>query len=270
LRTVERRATGSAAFVAPALAHKLHRRRDMTIEALWRGLLVAALATPAGLGCSGHGVASTDAGCSPSGTSCAATACCQTPFDMCLASGSDKICENAAPPRCDLSASSNLPGVSIQFPEASCSFSLTQAAAGLQIAYQVVVARPLNGVHPTPTDDGRCQTPGASELIVGFDLSDDNQRYCLCDVGLCQAQPFTTALAAGTYAATIAWDGRNWSGPSDTGNPEGAAFPVGTFQLTLSASGTWADPDAGNPEPDAGALGTSYAVTAVRQIVITN
>jgi hypothetical protein len=78
---------------------------------------------------------------------------------MCLASGTDKICENAIPPQCDLPSSSNLPGVSIQFPDAPCTFSLAQAAAGIHVAYQVVVAQNLVGVHPTPADAGHCETP---------------------------------------------------------------------------------------------------------------
>lgn len=182
---------------------------------------------------------------------------------MCLASGTDKICENAIPPQCDLPSSSNLPGVSIQFADAPCTFSLAQAAAGIHVAYQVVVAQTLSRVHPTPGDAGHCQAPGASGLIVGFSFDGGGQRYCLCDTGLCPATTFTTTPAAGTTDATIDWDGRNWSGPSDTGNPEGAAFPVGTYQLTLTAAGTWDDPDAGS-------AGRSYTVTGTRTIVLTN
>ena len=36
------------------------------------------------------------------------------------------------------------------------------------------------------------------------------------------------------------WDGRNWYGPSDTGNPKGPAFPAGSYVLELSAQGTHA------------------------------
>jgi hypothetical protein len=237
----------------------------MTIRSALRALFIATLATPAGLGCSGsHGGKSADAGCSASGASCATTGCCQSPSDMCLASGTDKICENAIPPECDLPSSSNLPGVSIQFPNAPCTFSLAQAAGGIQIAYQVVVAQNLAGVHPTPGDAGHCQTPDASGLIVGFSFDGNGQKYCRCDTGLCAAATtFTTAPAVGSYDTTIAWDGRNWSGPSDTGNPEGAAFPVGTYQLTLTAAGTW-------DNPDAGSAGRSYTVTGTRTIVLTN
>ena len=43
----------------------------------------------------------------------------------------------------------------------------------------------------------------------------------------------------------IPWDGRNWYGPSDTGNREGAAFPPGTYTIALSATGTYDNVDAG-------------------------
>jgi len=238
-----------------------------TVRAFLHALSLAALASAVGPGCSTRAATTADAACSASGASCAATGCCEMPFDSCLASGSDKICENALPPpdgaTCDLSSSSNLPGVSIQFPDAPCAFSLAQAAAGIHIAYRVVVAQTLAGVHPMPSDAGHCQTPDASGLIVGFSFDGGVQRYCLCDIGPCSAPTFTTAPAAGTYDATIAWDGRNWFGPSDTGNPEGAAFPVGTYQLTLTAGGSWDDPDAGS-------AGRTYTVTGTRNIVITN
>lgn len=236
----------------------------MRLRLVWRAVVVAALSSAIGPGCSGnHGGKPSDGGCSTSGASCAASGCCQSLSDMCLASGTDKICEHAIPPECDLPSSSNLPGVSIQFPNAPCTFSLAQAAVGIRVAYRVVVAQNLAGVHPTSGDAGHCQTPDASGLIVGFSFDGNGQKYCRCDTGLCAATTFTTAPASGTYDTAIDWDGRNWSGPSDTGNPEGPAFPVGTYQLTLTATGIWDDPDAGS-------AGRSYTVTGTRTIVLTN
>lgn len=29
------------------------------------------------------------------------------------------------------------------------------------------------------------------------------------------------------------WDGRNWTGPSDFGNPKGKAFPAGEFTVLV-------------------------------------
>jgi hypothetical protein len=48
-------------------------------------------------------------------------------------------------------------------------------------------------------------------------------------------------LVAGVYEASFEWDGREWFGPSDTGNPKGDPFPPGTCQVRVSASGTYRD-----------------------------
>jgi hypothetical protein len=50
--------------------------------------------------------------------------------------------------------------------------------------------------------------------------------------------PAPTTLPAGLTRATFRWDGRSWEGPSDTGNPEGPAFPAGSYNLRISAVGT--------------------------------
>ena len=41
----------------------------------------------------------------------------------------------------------------------------------------------------------------------------------------------------GTYTHSFTWDGRNWNGPSDTGQPKGPAFPPGTYTLTVTVHG---------------------------------
>jgi hypothetical protein len=145
---------------------------------------------------------------------------------------------------CVKSSQSNLPGVSIDFVDPSCRFTLAQAAAGIQIGYDVEVAQDLSGVVPLPQDDGHCGAPGSSGLIVFEQLDGNGQRYCLCDTGLCPA-PLTTAvtLQAGSYPSTFSWKGRNWTGPSDTSNPMGAPFPAGSYLLHVSAHGLWRSPN---------------------------
>ena len=49
------------------------------------------------------------------------------------------------------------------------------------------------------------------------------------------------------YASEFEWDGTNWSGPSDTGNPHGAAFPPGAYELQVKAIGSLLA-DAGNTQ----------------------
>jgi hypothetical protein len=172
---------------------------------------------------------------------------------------------------CSGPVTSDLPGVSFDFPDDRCTYTLQEVAKGIVMRYELNILQSLAGIHPTPTDYGGCQTPDASGLIVGFEVAGSSQRYCLCDVGPCMRQTFNSRLLVGTHPGEIRWDGRNWLGSSDTGNPEGAAFPVGTYTLTLTALGTWDGPaasDAGAPRSDSG-VGISYQVTAKRFITIT-
>ena len=136
---------------------------------------------------------------------------------------------------CPIGAS-DLAGVCIAFDVPAPTFTLAEAAAGVQIPYRVVVDQ-VHDVIPAPQDAGGCAQPGPSGLIVFEDLSAGPQRYCECDVGLCAGTPVPGTLVVGQFPAIFDWDGRNWSGPSDTQNPEGTAFPAGSYTLDVSAIG---------------------------------
>jgi hypothetical protein len=58
----------------------------------------------------------------------------------------------------------------------------------------------------------------------------------------------------GRYAGSVAWDGRNWTGPSDSSNPEGAPFPAGDYEFSVSAVGTWRVQGTDQPFEVAGTL----------------
>ena len=45
-------------------------------------------------------------------------------------------------------------------------------------------------------------------------------------------------LNVGSHSAAFAWDGTNWTGPSDYGAPKGAPFAPGTYEFVVTASGT--------------------------------
>jgi len=205
--------------------------------------------------------------CAEPGSPCGEGMCCAAPYSC--AGGSCLIAER---PSCDGVAQSNLPGVSLLFPNDRCSYTRAEVAGGITIYYAVDVERNLDGIHPRPLDMGSCGKPDVSGLIVGFEITGNTQdRYCLCDVGPCMAQTFSTRALVGRYPGAIAWDGRNWLGPSDTGNAEGAAFPPGKYTLTVTAKGTWdgsAACDASVCSPDASAV-LDYQVVAQRFITIT-
>lgn len=156
---------------------------------------------------------------------------------------------------------SNLPGVSIRFPDSQrCVFSLAEAKAGIDFHYTVIILKPVYGVMPVPPDAGGCAAPGPGGLYAGEQIGGNGQSYCLCDTGLCPPPPTTSGtLQPGTNPATFSWPGVNWSGPSDTGNPYGPPFPPGSYQLTVQAHGSQITPD--QPLP--------YSVSAVLDFKLT-
>jgi hypothetical protein len=140
---------------------------------------------------------------------------------------------------CQPVADSDLGGVSLAWKTTDCEYTLAEAAAGLGFAWEVVTTAPVPDVVALPQDAGGCGAPDASGLIVFPRVVGASDGWCICDEGLCQAPgDETVTLPAGTYAGSFAWDGVNWAGPSDTGNPKGAPFGPGTYTVSLSAKGT--------------------------------
>lgn len=148
------------------------------------------------------------------------------------------------PPKqtCPTGGSTTLPGVSILFPPGPCTVTVAEAAAGLTIQYDVLVAEKVAGVVPMPQDGGQCGKAGPGGLIPFHMIAGGGQKYCLCDTGLCMPPSDTPVdLQAGTFSSSFDWDGVNWAGPSDTGNPKGKPFPPGSYTVTVSAKGTMPD-----------------------------
>ncbi len=142
---------------------------------------------------------------------------------------------------CATDSTSTLPGVSIEFTTTDCTYTLAEAAAGIAIDYNVVVANDVPNVYPAPQDDGGCGEPGSNGLITFAVLEGANQKYCLCDVGICPAPSGPITVTKGSSPGSFSWDGRNWTGPSDTNVPKGNPFPAGSYTLTVSAKGQFDD-----------------------------
>ena len=110
------------------------------------------------------------------------------------------------------------------------------ARAGITIGYLVVVDADLAGV--IPGSNSSAPSVGPSGLSVSEVLQGGSQSYCLCDVGPGQGLPdVETTLKKGAYVSMFKWNGHNWNGPSGTGNPKGALFPAGTYELDVTAMG---------------------------------
>lgn len=145
----------------------------------------------------------------------------------------DDAGRDAAPPPCPADVSSTLDGVRIEMPDQPCTFTLAEAAAGIDFLYDVVVDSQVDGV----TYTRGCFEPGPSGLVTSEVVAGGGQRYCVCDVGLCMSTMEMRDLPAGAHRSTFHWEGRNWEGPSDTGMPMGPAFPVGDYTLEITSSG---------------------------------
>ena len=142
---------------------------------------------------------------------------------------------------CDApTSSSTLSNVTIAVVQATqCLFTLAEAAAGIEIPYAIYIDKDIPDVVVKTGGGGSCAQPGESGLIVFEQLDGGEQSYCICDAGKC-APPaeVPVTLKAGTYLGKFAWDGKNWFGPSDFGNPKGPPFPAGKYTLHLTAIGT--------------------------------
>jgi len=136
------------------------------------------------------------------------------------------------------SVSSTLPGVRFDLSGNRCRYTLAEAAAGVQLVYRVVVDADVTGVQSSPASPASCAGPDPSGLVVEPSIGGGSQSYCMCDCGLGTGAPTTSTLSAGTYVAHFAWDGTNWTGPSDFGNPHGPAFPPGSYQFVVRVDGT--------------------------------
>jgi hypothetical protein len=151
---------------------------------------------------------------------------------------------------CSVGGSSSLDGVHIDFPaDVPCRFTRAQAAAGIAIPYALVIDADVPRVTRETSGIANCY-PVTDDLFTFEELSGNQQRYAIEDVGLCapmNPQPMT--LSAGRHEHTFDWDGVNWSGPSDTGVPKGPPFPAGVYTLRVRAAGTTTSSGGGAMRP---------------------
>ena len=174
-----------------------------------------------------------------------------------------------APTDCTPVSSSTLPHVRIVIGATKCTFTVAEAAGKISFAYDLVVDQDVQGFEPArPYSYGST----AANLVVDEDIKGGSQLYCLCDQGLpaplcpledggdvfSDAGPLgacpAVTIPAGTYHGVFTWDGRSWTGPSDTDNPEGPPFPPGDYAFEVST------------EP--GSIGDAGALSATARLPI--
>lgn len=128
--------------------------------------------------------------------------------------------------------------IKVEFPKDGYRFKVDEVAKGIKITYKVVIAKDIEGMMPSPFGPSFHEPAGPSGLHPREKIFGNGQLYALLDFGLAfppKIKPRT--LKKGTYTHTFDWDGRNWTGPSDTGNPKGKPFPPGTYELSIEMHG---------------------------------
>lgn len=140
--------------------------------------------------------------------------------------------------RADEPAKEFAKAVKIEFPKDGYAFTVAEVAKGVKFGYKIVVSEDRAGVVALPFGPSFNDAAGASGLHPREAISGNNQRYCLEDYGLgFPPKGKAATLKKGEYKHAFEWDGLNWSGPSDTNNPKGKAFPAGTYDVTVMIHG---------------------------------
>jgi hypothetical protein len=144
-------------------------------------------------------------------------------------------CRNSSPTGQQLKSIREI--ISIKFDQPNYTFTLNQASQGIQIPYSIVITENVDTVYAIQL--ATCARPDSSGLIPLEVLSGNGQEYCKCDNGFCSYMQggYLSKLRRGNYPYLFQWTGRNWNGPSDTGNPLGNPFPAGDYVLTVRVKG---------------------------------
>ncbi|WP_437278297.1 hypothetical protein WME90_44940 [Sorangium sp. So ce375] len=137
-----------------------------------------------------------------------------------------------------------IPGVKISIESSRCAYHEGEPAEFIYTVTTDAKVPPIDVA--ASTGCGRCVEPSADPLsFVSYKISGltwaadpQPQLYCLCDVGCCAPdEAVTVQVDATTATQTIRWSGRQWTGPSDTSNPEGAFFAPGSYDVEVTFDG---------------------------------
>jgi hypothetical protein len=142
---------------------------------------------------------------------------------------------------CFVDLDSDLVGLRFEANHDLCELSVEEARAGVTFTVTMSLDEAIVAVRSRPTDAGHCQRRGPSGLFLRTSIEGGDEFYGIVDTGLCAPQdngPVT--LAPGAYEVSIEWNGLNWMGPSDTGEPFGEPFPPGEYAYVIRA---WGDVD---------------------------
>lgn len=175
-------------------------------------------------------------------------ACPPEPCDCAVAVGADcvdDVCEVVWPPQnaCQWTSTSTLSGIELTGdPAAICTMTIDEADGTIETGWNLTISE----VHDVTVARVGCAGLDASNLRFAEYLSNDGTRggtslWCpRCDTGLCPADNSTYSTVVGSWDSQFSWRPRQWTGPSDFGNPPGDRFEPGSYELVIEASGTLA------------------------------
>ena len=162
----------------------------------------------------------------------------------CKAENAAKV---AACGTCAPTYSGSIPGAALDLSQTPCTFSISAAKGVFKLPYRFKVLS--SQAVSVAGNMGSCPPP-PGDIFGGFAMfhtvSGGSQNWCLCDTGLCApSDPPPAPSVVGTYDVTFAWDGNNFSGPSDTGFKPGPAFPPGSYVFSVTVAGKVKGADGG-------------------------
>lgn len=178
----------------------------------------------------------------------------------------EEVDAGSGPIKCVPTYEGTIPGAKLDLSATPCHFSLSKLAAGFALPYKVIVEK---SVALAVNDDNISQCPppkmfgGVNAFLRVEGVSDDGlpQNWCMCDIGLCTPKdPPFLPTTPGTYTDNFVWVGKNFEGPSDTGNQPGAAFPPGIYKFRVKSTGNFKQADLSED---------FYSETATLQIQLT-
>jgi hypothetical protein len=128
--------------------------------------------------------------------------------------------------------------VRFAFPEQPCRFTLAQAAAGIGFRYSVIVSGvDAQFISSAPPVSQTCAAvkPGPGVYVFEKVTDGGTSVYCLCDQGNCMQPSVSMGATPGRSELSFSWDGRSWSGPSDTNNPKGPPVAPGDYVFSVES-----------------------------------
>lgn len=135
----------------------------------------------------------------------------------------------------------SIPGVTLAIRSEECVYQVGQPA---RFTYEVATGAAVPAIDvPSSAGCGACVKPSTDPLSwIAWRIEGTTHgvthTYCLCDTGCCPPDQAQTVQPAITTASdVIEWSGRNWYGPSDTSQPEGAFFPPGVYRVKVTFFG---------------------------------